>query len=100
MTTPLSNVTNQTPLPLTQPDTSPSSIAERSFADYLNSTVDQVAKSEKASNQAIAALDTGQAKNLHQVMLAVSEADISMHMLVQIRNKALDAYNTIMGMQI
>jgi flagellar hook-basal body complex protein FliE len=37
---------------------------------------------------------------MHEVMIAVEEADISMRMLVQLRNKALQAYDDIMRMQI
>ncbi len=99
MTT-LSGISNQVPLPLSKPDSSSVSVAEKSFADYLNSTVDQVVSTQNTSASAIEKLNTGQAKNMHQVMLAVEEADISMRMLVQIRNKALQAYNDIMGMQI
>jgi len=33
-------------------------------------------------------------------MIAVEEADVSLRMLVQMRNKALQAYDEIMRMQI
>jgi flagellar hook-basal body complex protein FliE len=33
-------------------------------------------------------------------MLSMEEADISMRLLVQMRNKALDAYQEIMRMQV
>jgi flagellar hook-basal body complex protein FliE len=99
MTT-IQGITNQTPLTLSKPDSSGVSNAEKSFSDYLNSTVDQVVNAEKTSDTAIEKLNTGEAKNMHQVMLAVSEADISMRMLVQVRNKALQAYDSIIQMQI
>jgi flagellar hook-basal body complex protein FliE len=96
----IQGIGNSTPLSLSQPDSSSVSKAEKSFSDYLNSTLDQVINTEKKSNSEIEKLNTGEAKNMHQVMLAVSEADISMRMLVQVRNKALDAYDKIMQMQI
>jgi len=99
MTT-IQGITNQTPLSLSKSDASPVSNAEKSFSDYLNSTIDQVVNAEKSSDTAVQKLNTGEAKNMHQVMLAVTEADISMRMLVQVRNKALDAYDKIMQMQI
>jgi flagellar hook-basal body complex protein FliE len=99
MTT-ISGITTQPPLPLVKPDSSPVASAEKSFADYLSSTVDQVVNAEKSSNEAVEKLNTGQAQNMHQVMLAVEEADISMRMLVQFRNKALQAYDDIIRMQI
>ena len=99
MTT-IPGITSQTPLPQAKADLSSTSVAEKSFSDYLNSTIDQVADAQKTGNSAIENLNTGQAQNMHQVMLAVTEADISMRMLVQLRNKALEAYNAVMAMQI
>ena len=99
MTT-IPGISNQ-PLPLlSQPDASPASQAENSFADYLASMVDQTSRTQKAGDAAVEKLNTGQAKNMHEVMIAVEEADLSMRMLVQVRNKALDAYNAVMAMQI
>jgi len=99
MTT-IPGITNQSILPLSSSDSSDVSKAEKSFADYLSSTLDQVENTQKSSDTAVEKLSTGQAKNMHEVMLAVSEADISVRMLVQVRNKALDAYDKIMQMQI
>lgn len=89
-------------LPLTLPKTSGSEVAEASntFQEILTSTIDQVNKADIRGDQAITRLHTGEAKNLHEVMLAVEEADIAIRMLVQMRNKAQEAYNEIMRLQI
>ncbi len=96
----IQGISNSASLSLSTPDSSSVSKSEKSFSDYLNSTLDQVINADKKSESAIEKLNTGEAENMHQVMLAVSEADISMRMLVQVRNKALDAYDNIMQMQI
>jgi len=70
------------------------------FGDMLASMLDQVGETQKAGDQAIAQLQSGDAKHLHEVMIAVEEADISLRMFVQMRNKALTAYEEIMRMQI
>ncbi len=88
------------PLPLRQPDTSEVSNASKGFSEVFNAMVEQVNNSEVTGNKAIEGLNTGNAKNLHDVMIAVEEADISLRMLVQMRNKALEAYETIMRLQI
>jgi flagellar hook-basal body complex protein FliE len=98
--TPISGITSQQPLALTPPDSSSVSQTEKSFSDYLGSILDQVNKAHTTGDTAIARLNTGEAKNMHEVMIAVEEADISMRMLVQMRNKALQAYDDIMRMQI
>lgn len=66
----------------------------------IKSTIDQATTAEQQSNTAINKLNSGEAKNLHEVMIAVEEADISLKMLVQFRNKALQAYDDIMRLQI
>jgi len=91
-----------TSLPLTLPKTSGQEVsaAKEGFGAVLNSTVQQVNQKEHAGDLAIQKLHTGETKNLHEVMIAVEEADISVRMLVQMRNKALEAYNEIMRLQI
>ncbi|WDU83970.1 flagellar hook-basal body complex protein FliE [Caloramator sp. Dgby_cultured_2] len=45
-------------------------------------------------------LITGQAQDIHQVMLATEEARLTLELAVQIRNKLVDAYQEIMRIQI
>ncbi len=86
--------------PANKPDTSDVSQAKNGFGNVLKSTVEAVNSSQIASDQAIVNLQSGEAKNLHEVMIAVEQADVSLRMLVQMRNKALSAYEEIMRMQI
>ena len=86
--------------PIRQTDTSDVSQAKEGFGDILSSTLKSVNNSQISGDAAIEKLQTGEAKHLHEVMIAVEEADISLRMLVQMRNKALTAYEEIMRMQI
>lgn len=70
------------------------------FGDMLTSMVNRVNETQLAGDQAIERLQSGKAEHLHEVMIAVEQADISLRMAVQIRNKALTAYEEIMRMQI
>ena len=97
-TTPLTTMTS--PMPLRQPDTSSVSKVKKGFGDMLNSTIDQVNKMQLNGDKATEKLHSGEARHLHEVMIAVEEADISLRMLVQMRNKAQQAYEEIMRMQI
>lgn len=74
--------------------------AESSFGDILSNLVTSVSNSQKAGDVAVEQLQSGDASHLHEVMIAVEEADISLRMLVQMRNKALSAYEEIMRMQL
>ncbi|SYZ73597.1 Flagellar hook-basal body complex protein FliE [Candidatus Zixiibacteriota bacterium] len=64
------------------------------FGKMLNSVNNL--QTEAARAQQLAA--TGEAADLHQVMIAVEEAGISMDLLLEIRNKLVDAYQTLVRM--
>jgi len=87
-------------LPPKSPDTSAIAKSSAGFEDMLTSMLSKVNDSQRTGDQAITQLQSGDAKHLHEVMIAVEEADISLRMLVQMRNKALSAYEEIMRMQI
>ncbi len=87
-------------LPLKKPDSSQVSQASDAFGNLLKNTIDQVNEAQIQGEQAIQDLQTGNAENLHEVMIAVEQADISLRMLVQLRNKAQQAYEEIMRLQI
>lgn len=88
------------PTPLKNQDTNPVSISKQGFGDILKSTVEQVNAAQLSGDNAIEKVQTGEAKHLHEVMIAVEEADVSLRMLVQLRNKALTAYEEIMRLQV
>ena len=90
-----------------QPDisaevTSPKQIsrATSDFKEMLSSTIDEVNRVDLQGSKAIVDFSTGKDTNLHDVVLAIEEADMSIRMMVQFRNKALEAYNSIISMQI
>jgi flagellar hook-basal body complex protein FliE len=89
-------------IPLTLPKTSGAEVSQatKNFEDILSSTINQVNQADLNGEMAIKKLNTGEAENLHEVMIAAEEADIAIRMLVQMRNKALEAYNEIMRLQI
>lgn len=87
-------------LPPKAMDTSAVSKSKAGFGDMLTSMMGKVNQAQIAGDQATQKLESGDAKHLHEVMIAVEEADISLRMLVQMRNKALTAYEEIMRMQI
>jgi flagellar hook-basal body complex protein FliE len=87
-------------LPPSISDTSAVSKSTAGFGDMLTSMMSKVNESQNNGDQAIVKLQSGEARHLHEVMIAVEEADVSLRMLVQMRNKALTAYEEIMRMQI
>ncbi len=85
---------------LRPPETNPIAKVGSDFSTFIESAVNQTVRTENNADKAIESLESGNAKNLHEVMIMHEKADISLKMLVQFRNKALQAYDEVMRMQI
>ena len=72
----------------------------KSFADTLKAAVNSVNELSKSSDKAAQDLATGRTDNIAEVMLAAEKADVALKVMVQVRNKIIDAYNEIMKMQV
>lgn len=71
-----------------------------SFAETLKTAVDQVNQLQKSSDKAMQDLATGRTDNVADVMIAAEKADVALRVMVQVRNKIVDAYTEIMRMQV
>jgi flagellar hook-basal body complex protein FliE len=70
-----------------------------SFADVLSRGLDHVQSvQDKADDLAVQAA-TGTLTDVHDYMIAATDASLTTQLTVAIRNKALDAFNDIMRMQ-
>ena len=65
------------------------------FAEQLKSAINEVNEFQVGSENAVADLATGQVKDLHQAALAIGKAETSMKLMLEIRNKALNAYKEL-----
>lgn len=65
------------------------------FANHLKSAINEVNELQQNSEAAIGDLATGQVKDLHQAALAINKAETSMKLMLEIRNKALNAYKEL-----
>jgi flagellar hook-basal body complex protein FliE len=73
-------------------------IGANSFGDTLKRAIGEVSTSQEVSQDYIDRFVRGEPVELHQVMAAAEEASISLEMLVELRNKLMDAYKTVMQM--
>ncbi len=71
-----------------------------SFAETLNKAVMDVNQLQKQSDTAIQNFASGKTDNIADVMMTVSKADVATRMMMQVRNKIVDAYQEIMKMQV
>lgn len=71
-----------------------------SFMDHLKGAVEEVNQSQLGVDKKAADLANGKDTNIHDTMLAASQAELSFNLMVQVRNKALEAYQEVMRMPV
>ena len=72
----------------------------KAFSNLLSNALNQVNQSQVQANQSAQNLVNGTDSNLHNVMISAQKAEITLTAAVEIRNKVVDAYQSIMRMQI
>jgi len=70
------------------------------FAKLLGDAVNNLNQLDNRANDAVARLAAGENVELHQVMVAVQEADIAFQLALQVRNQLMDGYREVMRMQV
>jgi flagellar hook-basal body complex protein FliE len=70
-----------------------------SFQDMFNGFMKDVNDMQLKADQSIQKMVTGEVKDVHQVMLAVGEAKVAFNLLLEIRNKTMEAYQEILRMR-
>lgn len=69
------------------------------FADLLTDAVGQVNALEGQADSAVRGLMTGTGVDVHQAMIATEKASMAFELALAVRNKAVQAYEQVMGMQ-
>ena len=70
------------------------------ITDVLNNAVNKVNDSQVKANNDIEALIKGDDITMHEVMLSTQEAQISMQLMLEMRNKLYDAYKELSSVQL
>ncbi len=70
------------------------------FLSVLKASLEDVNEMQIQGDKALRDIATGQVKDLHQAAIAIDKAEISMKMMLEIRNKALNAYKEVLRTQI
>jgi len=73
---------------------------EGNFGELLQSALDRVGTLQSEADRAVENLTLGRDTDIHSTMIAVEKAGIAMELALQIRNKLLNAYETLMRQQI
>lgn len=70
------------------------------FTTMMKSAIDHVNETQKAAGEMKTKFETGQDVDLGDVMVSLQKSKIEFEATVQVRNKMVDAYQTIMNMPI
>lgn len=73
---------------------------EESFGSVLKSSLDEVNRLQQKADAAISALATGENVSLHETMIAMEQADVSFRLMMEVRNKIVEAYQEILRVQV
>jgi len=71
-----------------------------SFGDLLAGMVNDVNELQVNAGELREQLISGESGDLHQVMIAAEEAGVAMELLIEVRNKLVDAYQQLMRMPV
>lgn len=70
------------------------------FSDLVSHGLEGINQQLLVSQKDLQQLATGNVENLHQVMIRLEESRLSFQLLLQVRNRLLEAYQDVMKMQV
>ncbi len=74
--------------------------ATEGFSEFLSRSIDEVNEMLGSADKSARELATGKSENLHEAMITMEKAETAFKLLVQVRNKVIDAYQEVMRMQV
>lgn len=91
-------------LPITAPTSPTSPIGPGTddgggFGSLLNQAIDRVGELNHTSDQQVSELVQGERQDIHNVMIAVEKADVAFQLMMQVRNKIVNAYEEVSKLQ-
>jgi flagellar hook-basal body complex protein FliE len=70
------------------------------FKDYLLDSIQQVNQMQQQADSAVEKIVTGGEISPAEVLTAVQKADIAFKLMIQVRNKLVDAYNEVQAIRV
>ena len=70
------------------------------FGQLLRSSMDKINGLQQKADEQVTAVQSGRSADMIDAVVALEEADMSFQLLLQVRNKAVRAYEEIMRMQL
>ena len=73
---------------------------DKSFQNMLNDAISEVNNEQVAGYKAMEGIASGKVTNLQEAVQKIEEAELSLKLALEVKNKALNAYKEIMKMSI
>ena len=74
--------------------------SEGSFSNMLKKSINEVNNTQVSAYNAMNDIATGKVDNLQEAVQKIEEAELSLKLGLEVKNKALGAYKQVMAMQI
>jgi len=71
-------------------------IGDQNFGEMLKSAIEKVNNLQVESNNQMYKMALGEVQDIHEVMIAMEKASISMQLTMEIRNKVIEGFNSLM----
>jgi len=97
---PISSVTTSATAPLPSARPAGANSGGSPFKDFLLGSLQEVNASQQQANALVERLYTGGNVNPAEVMVAVQKADMAFRLLLQVRNKLIQAYDEVKNVRI
>ncbi|MDX5476592.1 MAG: flagellar hook-basal body complex protein FliE [Bacillaceae bacterium] len=98
----MNEITSNSPvwMPSTNKQVTTPKAAQEQFSSYLKNALNEVNKAQHQSNEATVRLVNNDGVELHEVLITQQKASIMLQTTLEVRNKAVEAYQEIMRMQV
>lgn len=96
----INNVGNSLPIPPVAEKPPADGASQGSFQNMLSGAMSSLDKLQTEADATTAKLVSGQPVELHEVLLATEKASLGFQLVVQVRNKIVEAYQDVMRMQV
>ncbi|MHB8767333.1 MAG: flagellar hook-basal body complex protein FliE [Deferrisomatales bacterium] len=74
--------------------------AEKPFGEFLADSLRKVDALQKDADAAAVQIARGEGMGIQEAMIAIEKADVSFKLMMEVRQKILDAYQDIVRMQV
>ncbi len=71
-----------------------------SFSDTLEKYIESVNNDQIAAQDSITKFLKGETKDVHSTIISIEKAEVSLQMMLQLRNKVIQGYQEIMRIQV